>query len=305
MFGSLLNFVLARNINAIFCILAFSLLPPPFSLFSFICLSVLILQKGVQNSLGVVIAYIGVASLILAFVESSDNAYIAYFLIPFAITSFIASSALKASKDWNAALIFLVISVSIIVFIGNTLINWGEIADIINLAQAKQLASDGVTVAKGSSVGDIGVKSTKQITDVISGTMLSALYGMLIFLSALLILVVARYWQSKVFAIISFHKEMIGFRLNIIFAISLMIFATVCFLLEGFESVIYVPLMTLLFSGILLAHFVFSKYKVGKVWVFAFYLIVFLSKIWLLVAAIAVFDSFFDLRKYVGQKNIN
>ncbi len=118
----------------------------------------------------------------------------------------------------------------------------------------------------------------------------------------LALLVLARWWQSQLYNPGGFRQEFHQLRMSPLMSSGYLVVLVVCFVFSNLLGR-WVPLLTvpLMFCGLALIHWGFGYRSVSANWVFAFYLllVLFFQFIYPLVAALALMDSYLDLRKRI------
>jgi hypothetical protein len=126
-------------------------------------------------------------------------------------------------------------------------------------------------------------------------------YAMLAFL------ILARWWQSQLYNPGGFQKEFHQLRLSPFMSGILIALLLICFVfneqLGRWIPVLFVPLVMMALS---LVHWLMRYQKLTGPWVFGFYMLLLLlfQVIYLLLASLALMDSWFNLRARIQSKEV-
>ena len=123
----------------------------------------------------------------------------------------------------------------------------------------------------------------------------------------LLFLILARWWQSQLYNPGGFQKEFHQLRMSPLMSGILIALLLICFVfneqLGRWIPVLFVPLVMM---ALALVHWLMSYRKLTGPWVFGFYMLLLLlfQVISLLLASLALMDSWFNLRARIQSKEV-
>jgi hypothetical protein len=153
--------------------------------------------------------------------------------------------------------------------------------------------------AEFQTTGELSYKAAE--TFIMGIFAMGQAYAMLVFL------ILARWWQSQLYNPGGFQKEFHQLRLSPFMSGILIALLLICFVfneqLGRWIPVLFVPLVMMALS---LVHWLMRYQKLSGPWVFGFYMLLLLlfQVIYLLLASLALMDSWFNLRARIQSKEV-
>jgi len=151
------------------------------------------------------------------------------------------------------------------------------------------------------------LQTTDELSYEAAQTFIMGFFAMGQAYSMLLFLILARWLQSQLYNPGGFKKEFHQLRLSPLMSGILIALLLICFVfneqLGRWIPVLFVPLVMMALS---LVHWMMSYRKLTGPWVFGFYILLLLlfQVIYLLLASLALMDSWFNLRARIQSKEV-
>tara|TARA_R110002167_G_scaffold21859_6_gene78855 strand:+ start:72 stop:926 length:855 start_codon:yes stop_codon:yes gene_type:complete len=262
-----------------------SMLIPMMFWFSAAVVALVTLRKGFNQG-AVVFFWTVLPAMVWLFSVQDPGALIVLAL------SFLMANVLRITMSWQITLVSGAI-VSLILGWLSPYIMPGLIEVLMDLADEffKELAKQ--------SDQEYGGQIQEGFQSLMIAGFASSFYGI-----AIGSVCMARSWQSKLFNPGGWQEEFYKIRIQprLLFSVLLLIVITQALGMNT-AVVVFTAIILLIFSGIALVHGLIAKKKMTIQWLIGFYLSIFLlfPTVLMLVAAIAVIDSFIDFRARVTE----
>jgi len=275
---ALAEFIMRGRLQAAMVALVGSLVP----LLSPAAVSLVTLSRGVRD--GLLVMLWGWLPLMVALYGSSINPMITLATIAGLMVVLVSSETLRLTTSWpsalNAILLLSALSVALLNLLFGDAMGQLEqtVADMFSQLQ-QQSGATGEPYAPGR-------------------TFLLGVIGYVVALTALLSMIIGRWWQAQLYNPGGFREEFHGLHLDRRIGIVLLIGVAVCYLSpEGYASWAGLVGLPLLLSGIALVHYAVAFYQVGAHWLVIFYVgLVLIGPLSLILVGLGFLDSILNLR---------
>ena len=287
------SFIMAGRIQAAFFVVLstlVSLLIPPIIVFSNAAIALITLRKGWQQ--GVIYTLLATATLVLISIALKQQASssIAAGLANWLPIVLIAS-ALAMTKSWSKTLQLTLVLSAAGVLLFHLLHPDAENYWKVTLEQFKPLLQQAAQF-EGIDIDETINKAARWMT----ATFTSALTVIMI-----ISLIIARNWQARLFNPGGFGEEFRQIAIGKQFAIALLIGIAIAVITQSqiIIELIMVGVTIFMFQGLSLAHTLVKQREMNTGWLVTLYILMFILLIQMIVllAAIAIIDSFVDFRK--------
>lgn len=286
----LAEWVMRGRGQAIAVIVAGLLLSPlfwPSSIIASAAVALVTLRTGSRNGLT-----LWFWSLLPAIALVMMGSYLPLLLISL---SFAISAQLRQTQSWSYALMSLSIMGLLIAYLLQTLAQetLAIYVDVIHQALRNIEAQ----------VDDASVYQT--LLQVVDNSFIAGMLAILLVSSGFLSLVLARYWQARLFNPGGFQQEFHKLRLDKVWmAVSILLLLLFLSLGEQYVTWVWLALFPMLIAGVALFHAMAKHRKLRKHWYVIFYCILLLGDVpKILLVVMALVDSVVDFRKKWSEHN--
>jgi hypothetical protein len=227
--------------------------------------------------LGLAVYYIGDPSPVIALIGTAMLAYV-----------------LRATVSWE-----MTFALAVVISVVGSLIFEQTGAQVLAEIVEFYMGYTAQISAEFQTTGELSYKAAQ--TFIMGIFAMGQAYAMLVFL------ILARWWQSQLYNPGGFQKEFHQLRLSPLMSSILIALLLICFVfneqLGRWIPVLFVPLVMMALS---LVHWMMRYRKLTGPWVFGFYMLLLLlfQVISLLLASLALMDSWFNLRARIQSKEV-